>query len=177
VLAAALAACASGATAQDLSSAESSEYLIKAGYVYNFAKLVEWPAAVARRGQPIVIGVMGNDAFAGVLDRAVNGKKIDDRPLLVRRLKNKNARDCGCQILFLAASEGAWANDVIQSQAASSVLTIGEVPDFANRGGIIALMLQDSKVRFKVNVDAAAQAGLSISSRLLALATVVQTSR
>ena len=176
VLAAAVAVSAT-ASAQDLSSAESSEYLIKAGYVYNFAKLVEWPAAVVRKGQPIVIGVLGNDAFAGVLDRAVNGKKIDDRPLLVKRLKSKDVKDCGCQMLFVAAAESAHADDVIQSQAAAPVLTIAEAPDFANRGGIIALVLHDSKVRFIVNVHAAAQAGLSISSRLLALATVVPTSR
>ena len=176
VLATALAVTAS-ASAQDLSSAESSEYLIKAGYIYNFAKLVEWPAAAARRGQPIVIGVLGNDAFATVLDRAVNGKKIDERTLVVKRLKSKDARDCGCQILFLAAAESARTDEVIQSQSGASVLTISEVPDFANRGGVIALVLQDSKVRFIVNVDAAAQADLSISSRLLALATVVHTSR
>ena len=170
-------ALAASASAQDVSSAESSEYLIKAGYVYNFAKLVEWPAAAARKGQPIVIGVMGNDAFATVLDRAVDGKKIDERRLLVKRLKNKDAKDCGCQILFVAAAESASAEAVIQSQNGASVLTIAETADFAHRGGIIALTLQDSKVRFIVNVDAAAQAALSISSRLLALATVVHTSR
>ena len=174
VLAAAL-ALSGPASAQDLSSVESSEYLIKAGYIYNFAKLVEWPAAVVRKGQPIVIGVLGNDAFAGVLDRAVNGKKIDERPLVVKRLKNKDARDCGCQILYVAAAESARADDVIQSQSGSSVLTIAETADFASRGGIIALVLQDSKVRFIVNVDAASQAALSISSRLLALATVVHS--
>ena len=175
VLATALAVAAS-AGAQDLSSAEG-EYLIKAGYIYNFAKLVEWPASMARKGQPIVVGVMGNDAFAAVLERVVDGKKIDERPLLVKRLKNKDAKDCGCQILFVAAAESARADEVIQSQNAASVLTIAETSDFANRGGIVALVLQDSKVRFIVNVDAAAQANLSISSRLLALATVVHGSR
>ena len=169
--------CAAGASAQDLSSAASSEYLIKAGYIYNFAKLVEWPAAAAGRGQPIVIAVLGNDAFAGVLDNVVNGKKIGERPLLVKRLKAKDVRDCRCQILFVAAGESAQADDVIQVQSASPVLTIAETPDFASRGGIIALVLQDSKVRFIVNVDAAARASLSISSRLLALATIVHTSR
>jgi hypothetical protein len=168
---------AASASAQDLSSAETSEYLIKAGYIYNFAKLVEWPAAAAPKGQPIVIGVLGNDAFASVLDRTVNGKKIDDRPLLVKRLKSKHVKDCGCQMLFVAAAESALADEVIQSQGGSGVLTIAESPDFATRGGMIALVLQDSKVRFIVNVHSAAQAGLSISSRLLALATVVHTSR
>lgn len=175
VLVAAL-ACAGGASAQDLSAAASSEYLIKAGYIYNFAKLVEWPAA-ARRGQPMVIGVLGNDAFAGVLDQVVHGKKIDERPLRVKRLHAKDVRDCGCQILFVAAAESGRAEEVIQAHGGAAVLTIAEAPDFASRGGIIALVLQDSKVRFIVNVDAAAQAALSISSRLLALATVVHTAR
>ena len=176
VLAAALAFSAS-ASAQDLSSAETSEYLIKAGYIYNFAKLVEWPGAAARKGQPLVIGILGNDGFAGVLERTVNGKKVDDRPLVVKRLKTKDVKDCGCQMLFVAAAESGQADEVIQSQSAAQVLTIAEAPDFANRGGMIALVLQDSKVRFIVNVQAATQAGLSISSRLLALATVVQASR
>ena len=170
-------AFAANAHAQDRSSAESSEYLIKAGYIYNFAKLVEWPASVARRGQPIVIGVLGNDAFATVLDRVVDGKKIDDRAFLVKRLKNKEFKDCGCQILFVAATESAKTDEIIQFQNSASVLTIAEAPDFAKRGGVVALTLEDSKVRFIVNVDAAAQASLNISSRLLALATIVHTSR
>ena len=170
-------AVATSASAQNPSSAETSEYLIKAGYIYNFAKLVEWPAAAAAKGQPIVIGVLGNDGFAGVLDRTVNGKKIDDRPLTVKRLRSKHVRDCGCQMLFVAAAESGLADEVIASQGSAAVLTIAEAPDFATRGGMIALVLQDSKVRFIVNVNAATQAGLSISSRLLALASAVHTSR
>jgi hypothetical protein len=163
--------------AQNLGSSESSEHLIKAGYVYNFAKLVEWPPSAVPRGQPIVIGVLGNDDFAAVLSRVVEGKRIDDRPFEVRRLKTKELRDCGCRILFVAASESARTDEIIQFQNSASVLTIAEAPDFARRGGIIALTLEDSKVRFAVNVDAAAQASLTISSRLLTLATIVHTAR
>jgi hypothetical protein len=170
-------AFAATASSQSLNSDDSSEHLIKAGYVYNFAKLVEWPASVARKGQPIVIGVLGNDAFATVLHRVVDGKRIDDRQFVVKRLKNKEFVNCGCQILFVAASESAKADEIIQVQSAASMLTIAESSDFARRGGIIALTLEDSKVRFHVNVDAAAKASLNISSRLLALATIVQTSR
>jgi hypothetical protein len=177
VFLAAVVAFAAGASGQNLSSAESSEYLIKAGYVYNFAKLVEWPSAVARTEQPIVIGVLGNDSFAAVLGRVVEGKKIDERPFLVKRLKNTEFKECGCQILFVSAAERARADEIIQFQSTAPVLTIAEAPDFARRGGMIALTLQDSKVRFLVNVDAATQAGLTISSRLLALATIVHTGR
>jgi hypothetical protein len=169
---------AAHASAQDPSSAESSEYLIKAGYIYNFAKLVEWPPSATGNGQSsIVIGVLGNDEFATVLDRVVSGKKIDDRPFVVKRLKNKDLSACGCQILFVAEAESSRTDEIIQFQNASSVLTISEAPDFARRGGIIAFVLKDSKVRFLVNVGAATKASLTISSRLLALATIVETSR
>ena len=172
-----LAGFAASASAQDPRSAESSEYLIKAGYIFNFARLVEWPASAAAKGQPIVIGVLGNDAFATVLGRVVDGKKIDDRPFVIKRLKNKEFKDCSCQILFVAAAESARADEIIQLQSSAAVLTIAEAPDFARRGGMIALILQDSKVRFLVNVEAATHAGLSISSRLLTLATIVHTAR
>jgi hypothetical protein len=168
---------AAHASAQDRSSADSSEYLIKAGYVYNFAKLVEWPSSANRNGKPIVIGVLGNDEFATVLDRVVSGKKIDERPFVVKRLKNKDLGACDCQILFVAEGESDRTDEIIQFQKSASVLTISEAPDFAKRGGIIALVLKDSKVRFLVNVGAATQASLTISSRLLALATIVETSR
>src|SRR5688572_12332407 len=70
---------------------DSSEHLIKAGFVYNFAKLVEWPSSsVGQRKQPIVIGVLGNDPFVAVLDRVVVGKKLDGRPFIVKRLKSQD---------------------------------------------------------------------------------------
>jgi hypothetical protein len=163
--------------AQNLGS-ESSEHVIKAGYVYNFAKLVEWPAWAAPKGQPLVIGVLGSDDFATVLSRIVDGKKIDDRVFMVKRLKSKDAlKDCGCRMLFVAASELARMDEIVQFQNSASVLTIAESPDFARRGGIIALTLEDSRFRFAVNVDAAAQASLTISSRLLTLATIVHSAR
>jgi hypothetical protein len=177
IVVALVAAGAISAQAQNRDAAESSEHLIKAGYVYNFAKLVEWPAGIARSGHPIVVGVLANDAFAAVLERVVAGKQIENRPFEVRRLKSRDFRACGCQILFIAAAEAARVDDILQFQNSSSVLTIAEAPDFASRGGVIALVLEDSKVRFIVNVDAAAQASLNISSRLLTLAKVVHTSR
>ena len=163
------------AKSQSVNSADSSEYLIKAGFIYNFAKLVEWPANASAQGNPITIGVLGNDAFADVLDHTVDGKKIDGRSFTVKRMKWKDFKDCNCHILFVASQESAHADEVIQTLRSSSVLTISEAPGFAKRGGIINFTLQDSKVRFEANVDAAKQAGLNISSRLLSLASIVQT--
>lgn len=171
-----LLACTATAQAQGPGDEQSPEYLIKAGYVYNFAKLVEWPAAGRREG-PLVIGVLGNDAFAAVLSGVVDGKTIDDRPFVVKRLKSRDFKTCDCQILFLGEGESARVDDVVDYQRTASVLTIAEGRDFATRGGIIALTLEDSRVRFSVNIDAASRASLNISSRLLTLATVVHEPR
>jgi hypothetical protein len=96
---------------------------------------------------------------------------------VVKQLKTREFKDSGCQILFLAASQSTRTDDVIQFQNAASVLTIAEAPEFAKKGGVIAMTLEDSKIRFSVNVDAATQASLNISSRLLALASAIHSTR
>jgi hypothetical protein len=169
-------ACSSYARAQD-PGVDSSEYLIKAGFVYNFAKLVEWPAASVQKDQPIVIGVLGSDQFADILDRVVDGKNLDGRKFNVKRLKNQEYKDCRCQMLFVARAESGRLDEIIGFEKNAAVLTISETADFAKRGGIIAFILEDSKVHFQVNVDSAKRAGLTISSRLLTLATIVQAPR
>ncbi len=177
-LAATFLICGLQARAQNFDASGSSEYLVKAGFIYNFAKLVEWPApAFANPGQPIVIGVLGNESFAATLERAVDGKKIELRSFLVKRLKSpKESKECACHMLFIASAESSRTDEIIQSLKGASVLTIAETPGFTRQGGIINFVLEDSKVRFEVNVDAAKQAGLNISSRLLSLAKIVQTS-
>jgi len=163
------------ASAQNADS-ESSEYLIKAGFIYNFGKLVEWPgSAFPQPTSPIVIGILGNDTFAATLEHVVEGKKIDARPFVVKRLRWRKDFNCSCHILFIAAAETMHAEDAILAQKNTPVLTIAERAGFARRGGVINFTLEDSKVRFEVNVDAARQVGLNISSRLLSLAKIVQT--
>jgi hypothetical protein len=165
------------ASAQNTIPSDSSEYVIKAGFIYNFAKLVEWPAAVmGQSNSPLVIAVLGSDSFAEVLDNVVNGKQIDGRAFQVKRMKWKELKDCSCHILFVAAQENAHIDEVIQMLKNAAVLTVAETPNFTRRGGIINFTLQESKVGFEANVDAARQAGLNISSRLLGLARIVQTS-
>ena len=175
-LAATFLICGLQARAQNFDASGSSEYLIKAGFIYNFAKLVEWPSyAFANPAQPIVIGVLGNETFAETLERAVDGKKVEAHPFLIKRLKlTKEIKECVCHMLFIASAESSHHDEVIQLLKNSSVLTIAETPGFAKQGGIINFVLEDSKVRFEVNVEAAKQAGLNISSRLLSLAKIVQ---
>jgi len=172
-----LSAMALGGHAEALDSSDSSEYLIKAGFIYNFAKLVEWPtASFAQPDSPIVIGILGEDPFGATLDRIVADKKINGRGFAVKRVKwsrdFKDLRDCN--ILFVSSSEKEHIESVIDAMKGLPILTIGDAPGFAKRGGIINFMLEDNKVRFEVNVEAANHADLTISSRLLTLARIVQ---
>ncbi len=165
-----------GASAQGLDSSDSSEYLIKAGFIYNFAKLVGWPGgAFAQPDSPIVIGILGTDPFGGIIDRILADKKVDARRFVIKRLKwGMEFKDC--DILFVGASETVHLEEVIHAVKGLPILTIGETPGFAKRGCIINLIVEDNKVRFEVNLDAAKQADLNVSSRLLALAKIIPQS-
>jgi hypothetical protein len=165
-----------GASAQALDSSDSSEYLIKAGFIYNFAKLVGWPGnAFAQADSPIVIGILGTDPFGGIIDRILADKKVDARRFVIKRLKwGMEFKDC--DILFVGASEAVHLEEVIRAVKGLPILTIGETPGFARRGCIINLIVEDNKVRFEVNLDAAKQADLNVSSRLLALAKIIPQS-
>jgi hypothetical protein len=163
-----------GFEAQAQDSSGSSEYLIKAGFIYNFANLVQWPStAFAQPDSPIVIGILGEDPFGTILDRVLQGKKVNGRSFVVKRLKSP-ADLKECRILFVSSSEMTRLAEAIHLVKGMPILTIGEIPGFAKRGGIINLILEDDKVHFEVNVDAAREADLNISSRLLALARIVQ---
>jgi hypothetical protein len=163
--------------AQGLDNSDSSEYLIKAGYIYNFAKLIDWPSkAFPQPDSPIVIGILGEDPFGPIMDRIVADKKINGRTIVVKRLKwtkdLKSVKDCN--ILFVSSSEKEHFESVLGGMKGLPILTIGDAPGFARRGGIMNFILEDNKVRFEVNVEAAKDADLTISSRLLTLARIVQ---
>src|ERR1700674_1415859 len=150
-----LSSMAFGGQAEGLDSSDSSEYLIKAGFIYNFAKLVEWPtSAFAQQDSPIVIGILGDDPFGATLDRIVADKKINGRGLVVKRLRwGKDVKDIReCNILFVSSSEKEHLDGVVDALKWLPVLTIGDGPGFARRGGIMNFTLEDNKIRFEVNV-------------------------
>jgi len=159
--------------AQTGNSSDSSEYLIKAGFTYNFAKLMQWPAnAFPQPDSPIIIGILGNDPFGATLDSVLMGKKVNARSFVVKHLK-WGADIKSCNILYVSASEAAHLDEILRLVKGLPILTIGQMPDFARRGGIVNFIIEDDKVRFEVNVEAAKQADISISSRLLTLAKIV----
>jgi hypothetical protein len=147
-----------------------SEYQMKAAYLYNFAKFVEWPATALPPGDsPLVFGVLGEDPFDGVLDSTIHNKTIEGHPLAVRRVKTlDDARTC--QVLFISNSEKKRWPAISEALKAGSVLTVSENWDrFTEEGGMIYFFMEGRKVCFDINNDAARRAGLRISSKLLLL--------
>lgn len=167
----ALAAFAGGArAAQD----NPSEYQLKAAFVFNFAKFVDWPANTFSGPQsPFAICILGADPFGPAMDDALRGKTVVDHPVVVERIKDAAAAR-HCQIVFISGSEKHRLRDILESLKGANVLVVGDVDGFAAAGGTIELTLQDNRVRFAINTGAADGAGLRISSKLLALATIVR---
>jgi hypothetical protein len=156
----------------------TSEYDIKAAFLFHFAQFVEWPQeAFENADSPLTYCTLGEDAFRGALDESVKGKHIGNRALRVLHLGARESID-GCQVLFIAASQRVRQNEELSRASRHPVLTVGELEHFAEEGGIIGFFLEEKKVRFEINVGAAENARLKISAKLLALAkTVLGSSR
>jgi hypothetical protein len=170
VLAAACGLGAAGSRAEDA----PLEYQVKAAFLYNFAKFVEWPeGSFAKTGDPIVIGVLGDNPFGRTLDNSVAGKTVDERPLMVRYFSSADKIE-PCHILYVSLSERRRLGTVIEALKNKHTLTVGETNDFTAGGGIIGFTLEEGKVRFEINSAASQRAGLKISSKLLKLATTVR---
>jgi hypothetical protein len=152
----------------------AEEYQVKAAFLYNFAKFVEWPAqAFKGPTDPTVICVLGQNPFGHALEEAVAGKTVAGRGIVTREVSD--VKQAGsCQILFIGASERKRWSAILEGIKGGCILTVGESEEFAAKGGIIGLKLEDGKVRFEINVDAAEHAKLRISSKLLSLAQVVR---
>ena len=152
-----------------------SEYQLKAAFLYNFTRFVEWPtAAFPDPAGPFALCVLGADPFGSDLDQTIVGKTVNERPLVVRRLQN--AQDLGrCHLLFISASEQGRLPQIFAMLRSRKVLTVSEVPGFTESGGIINLLLEDQRILFEINLDAAEQAELEISSKLLRLAKGVKS--
>jgi hypothetical protein len=148
-----------------------TDYEVKAACIYNFANFVEWPASRPGAGE-FVITILGQDPFGGVLEETLRGKAIGDRPITVRRVDDLGGLD-GSQILFVSDSESGRLPEVLSSLDGAAVLTVGEMDQFAERGGIIRFRMDKSRVQIEINVATAERAGLKISSELLKLARIV----
>jgi hypothetical protein len=158
---------------QFLYAQEVSEYQVKAAYLYNFSKFVEWPNETPNGNTvPIRLCILNDAAFGLQLSEIVRDKTIRNRPVVVVPVKT-GEESRACQMLFIGSSQNRQARHIIDVLQGTSTLTVGETRDFLEEGGIINFVLQKNQVHFQVNHKAATQAGLRISSRLLSLAKVV----
>jgi hypothetical protein len=157
-----------------LPAQQLDEYRVKAAFLYNFAKFVDWPAeAFPTPGEPFAICVLGEDPFGRSLDDVIAGRSITERPVVVRRISDARQTG-GCQILFVTSSAGKRVVSFFEATKHSGVLTVGEAGNPTSEGLIINFTLEGGKVRFEINLVAAADENLRFNSRLLSLATVIR---
>jgi hypothetical protein len=153
-------------------SVGNREYAIKAGFIYNFCKFVDWPPQ-AMTGSTLVVGVLGRNPFGAALN-TLNGKSVKGKTVTVRQFTEVPEQG-ECHVLFISASEHGRMRQILDALRNTSILTIGETSGFARSGGIINFFEQDGKVRFEINPAAAERARMSLSSDLLRVAKVVRS--
>lgn len=153
-----------------LASAQAPEYDLKAAFLFNFAKFVEWPeSAFAGERAPLTLCVYGEDPFGPALDGVVQGERVGERSLLVQRPDSLD--DLGdCHVLFVGRSEKDRLGEVMAQVRGKPVLTVADTDGFLRAGGVINFILEGKKVRFLIDQEAAERSGLEISSKLMRLA-------
>jgi YfiR/HmsC-like len=150
------------------------EYKLKSAILYHLTQFVEWPdTAYPDRHAPILLCILGQDPFANSLASGIPKESDSGRAMQIRHLQS-DVEFPGCHILYISSSERKTVAHTFSILNGFSILTVGEMAQFANHGGIVQFSLEDRHVRFAINVDAASRAGLKISSKLLALAQIVR---
>ncbi len=150
-----------------------SENDIKAAYLYNFAKFVEWPAASFNTpNAPIILCILGSPPFDKAL-KTIQNKPVRDRLLLIRHCRNIEDLE-GCHMLFVSDSEKENMAAILSRVKNQPILTISDIDGFVNSGGIIKFIRSGNKIRFEVNVGAAEKASIKISSRMLKIAQRIE---
>ncbi len=149
-----------------------TEYQVKAAYLYNIAKFVEWPECMfGCPKSPVVFGILGEDPFGGALEEVKN-RTISGREIRIRRFES--VKDVMvCHILFISRSEKKNLPDILREVGAAPLLLVGDMDEFAQRGGMINLALKNETVTLEINVDALNRAGIKVNSRLLNMSRIV----
>ena len=167
--------CSCGVARGDLLNSPPERYAeesVKAAFLFNFIKFVDWPAdRFPPEGRPIRVGILGRDPFAALLD-PLEQRTVRSRTLEL--IRNPNPHELAtCQVVFISSSEEYRLPSILADLARHGVLTVGDMPDFAERGGVIGFVRRDNRVGLDVNLHAARTAQLSISAKLLELAKVI----
>jgi hypothetical protein len=155
--------------------ATDDEAQVKAAFVYNFLKFVDWPATAFRSPQDaLVVVIVGDSRTGDAAERLLAAKQVGDHPVVVRRA-GWDQPLTGVHAVFVAERDARKLHRLFDAAAAASVLSIGEGEEFASHGGVIGLIIDNRKVRFDIDTSAARSAGLFVSSKLLALTRVIRS--
>jgi hypothetical protein len=154
---------------------EAKEYQLKSVFLFYFSQFVDWPpAAFSQPNSPLVIGILGDDPFGKLLDEAVRGESVNNRPLVVHRYSRlEDVSDC--QILFVGLSKPEQIRQALSKLRGRSILTVGDGDAFTRMGGMIRFVNENNRIRLRINLGEARDAGLTISSKLLRPAEIVST--
>lgn len=153
-----------------LANAGSSETDVKAAFIYNFTKFVEWPATALAPDAPMQICVMGKNDLGDRL-RQLHGREAQGHPLQVRILVPAD-NQADCHVIFITRESARQLPQLLKPFTNNAILTVSDAPDFIRNGGMIELFVESSRVQFIINLDSAQQAGLKISARMLQLARI-----
>jgi len=171
-LTAALLLAAPAVRAADLSAL--AEHQIKALYLFNFTRYVEWPAdSFSTVGDPFTIAIFASPEISEDLREITRGKRVNGREILVQSFDEDGIAK-GCQMIFVGDMDTSRVALVLHQAESAATLTVGEADDFATRGGIVNFVRRDNNVRLEINLDAARNARLVISAKLLAVAGIVR---
>jgi hypothetical protein len=152
---------------------EPTEYQVKATYLYNFSQFVQWPPHSTPASNSFDICVLGQDPFGSALNTVLANETIAGKRAAVKRIPTPQDA-VNCRVLFISSSESGRVKEILTTLGSASILTVSDLPQFVERGGMLQFLLMDDRVRFEVNLVAAERAGLSLSSELLKVAINVR---
>jgi hypothetical protein len=161
-----------GLRTRSVQAQTTDEYQVKAAYLLNFARFVEWPAAVLPASVPLEIGIVGNDPFGVALEEVLRGKSANGHPIQLRHLHWDDVLT-SCQIIFISTSEEGHLPQILRYIGQSSILTVSDIDRFSLQGGVIEFRMVGNRVRFDINREPAIAARLTISSKLLSVARAI----
>ena len=156
--------------------AKPTEYEVKATYLYSFSKFVDWPArANQSQSDTFAICVLGQDPFGPALDGILSEETVAGKKAVARRIPTPQDA-LNCRVLFISASENSRLKQILAALHDASVLTVSDLPQFTQRGGMVQFIPEGNRIRFEVNLATAEHAGLTLSSELLKVAMNVRRS-
>ena len=158
-------------------SSRPSEYEVKATYLYNFSRFVEWPPKLTQaQSESFSICVLGQDPFGPALSAILADETIAGQAVVAKRVPTIQD-GINCRVLFISSSENGHLKQILATLGDASVLTVSDLPEFTRRGGMMQFVLEGNRVRFEVNLTSAKRAGLTLSSELLKVAVSVKSAQ